>query len=107
MNAPTEPYRVSGGRGLRGAGGAEISGLSFRYAEQLPVRFREFDLSVAPRVPLGPSVEHIYVARHLYLTDVEGDVLQLSGTIRWWEYTQESWPALRATQNRFPGLYWS
>lgn len=67
----------------------------------------QFDLSVTPRVPLGPSVARSYVAKQLYLTDVEGDVLQLSGTIRSWDYTQETWPALRATQNRFPGLYWS
>ncbi|WP_337183859.1 DUF1833 family protein [Shinella sp.] len=66
----------------------------------------QFDMTVTPRVPLDGSVERVYAARHLYLTDVDGDVLQLTGTIRLWDYTQETWPALRATQNRFPGLYW-
>lgn len=66
----------------------------------------QFDLSVSPRVPLSTPVARVWRARHLYLTEVEGDALQLTGTIRSWDYTQETWPALRATQNRFPGLYW-
>lgn len=65
----------------------------------------QFNLNVEPRVALGPSVERIYTARHLALVDVRGDVLQLTGTIRSWDYTQEAWPSMRATQDAFPGLY--
>jgi hypothetical protein len=65
----------------------------------------EFDLTVTPRTEIGEAAR-LLSARHLYLTAVEGDALRLSGTIRSWDYTQETWPALRATQNRFPGLYW-
>jgi ATP-binding cassette, subfamily B, bacterial HlyB/CyaB len=46
MNAPTEPYRLAGARSHRGAGDIEISGLSFRYGEQLPLLFQGFDLKV-------------------------------------------------------------
>lgn len=66
----------------------------------------QFDLSVFPRVALDDPVERIYRAKSLYLVDVKGDALSLSGTIKSWDYTQETWPALRATQERFPGLYW-
>ncbi|MBA5776299.1 DUF1833 family protein [Stappia sp. F7233] len=65
----------------------------------------QFDLTQNPRVPLATPVQRIYAARHLALTDVDGDVLQLSGTIRSYDYTQEAWPAMRATQLGFPGLY--
>lgn len=67
----------------------------------------EFDLSVFPRVELSPnSSERLYRAKQLYLTEVEGDALNLTGTIRSWDYTQETWPGIRATQQRFPGLFW-
>jgi hypothetical protein len=66
----------------------------------------QFNLTVSPRLPLTTPVPRVWRARHLYLTEVEGDPLQLTGTIRSWDYSQETWPALRATQNRFPGLYW-
>ena len=64
----------------------------------------EFDLSVKPRVPLGTlAVE--YSAPALWLVDVEVDVLQISGRIASWNYTQEIWPGVRATQDRLPGLF--
>lgn len=65
----------------------------------------QFNLNVEPRVALGPSVERTYTARHLALVDVGGDVLQLTGTIRSWDYSQEAWPSMRGTQDAFPGLY--
>lgn len=66
----------------------------------------EFDLSTFPRTELNNPSPRIYRARQLFLTDVEGNPMLLTGTIRSWDYTQETWPALRATQARFPGLYW-
>lgn len=65
----------------------------------------EFNLTVDPRTELG-STEYIYNAQQLYLTDVTGDALWIEGTLRSWDYTQETWPAIRATEARFPGLYW-
>lgn len=52
------------------------------------------------------SVERMYRARHLYLTEVEGNVFTITGTLRSWDYTQETWPGIRATSTRMPGLYW-
>lgn len=66
----------------------------------------EFDLSVFPRTPFDLTIERMYRARHLYLTEVEGNVYTISGTLRSWDYTQETWPGIRATAPRFPGLYW-
>lgn len=69
----------------------------------------QFDVSVFPRVPfavLDEDVPRMYRAKQLYLTEVEGDEMTLTGTIRSWDYTQETWPAIRATESRFPGLYW-
>lgn len=66
----------------------------------------EFDLTVVPRTELD-ATPRIYTAKYLRLTEVEGNALALTGTIRSWDYMQETWPALRATENRFPGLFWS
>lgn len=64
----------------------------------------EFDLTVDPRVEVS-TAERIYVAENLTLFDVEANPLQLTGTLRSWDYTQEIWPGTRATQDRFPGLF--
>lgn len=65
----------------------------------------EFDVTVIPRTELG-TAQRVYRAQHLYLTDVSGDKLQVSGTLRSFDYTQKTWPALRATKARYPRLYW-
>jgi hypothetical protein len=65
----------------------------------------QFDLTAEPRVAIAGTVERMYSARHLALVDVRGDVLQLTGTVRSWDYSQEAWPSMRATQDHFPGLY--
>lgn len=65
----------------------------------------EFNLDVSPRTEIG-GTEYIYTAQNLYLTDVNGDAFYIEGTLRSWDYTQETWPAIRATEARFPGLYW-
>ena len=65
----------------------------------------QFDLSVSPRTPIGePAL--MYHAHQLYLTEVEGNAQTVSGTLRSWDFTQEVWPGMRATETRMPGLYW-
>jgi hypothetical protein len=64
----------------------------------------DFDLSADPRTAIGtPSVE--YVADHLFLSNVKIDAMTVSADIVGWDYTQLTWPAPRATQNRLPGLF--
>ncbi len=58
MNAPAETYRLERARTSAGAGAVSISGLSFRYAENLPLLFDQFALEVAPGqliAVMGPS----------------------------------------------------
>ena len=58
MNAPAEPYSVVPNRIREGGGRIEIEGLSFRYGENLPYLYSDFDLSVpAGKVVaiMGPS----------------------------------------------------
>lgn len=45
-----------------------------------------------------------YTAASLFLSNVRGDAF-LDGEIVGWNYLQEVWPGIRATQNRLPGLY--
>lgn len=67
----------------------------------------EFDLNTYPRQSINPNPLRVYRASHLRLSDVTGDLIQITGTIKSWDYSQEPWPSLKATQNRFPGLFWS
>lgn len=67
----------------------------------------EFDTSVVPRTQLNTPAIRVYRAAHLRLTEVTGDLMQISGKISSWDYSQEPWPALKATESRFPGLFWS
>src|SRR6185503_19270535 len=47
MNAPPEPYSLVPARGAgQGEGRIEIRNLSFRYADNLPYLYREFDLAI-------------------------------------------------------------
>lgn len=58
MNAPKEPYSLVPGRIREGRGKIEIEGLSFRYAENLPILLKGLDLKIEPgRVVafMGPS----------------------------------------------------
>ena len=58
MNAPPEPYSVIPGRLREGKGEIFIEGLSFRYAEDLPLLYQDFNLKVAPGkvvAIMGPS----------------------------------------------------
>jgi hypothetical protein len=65
-----------------------------------------FDLTVEPRaVKAGVAVEALYSASSLFLTDVQVDQTQVQGTLRGYDFRQESWPSLRATQDRLPGVF--
>ncbi len=50
-------------------------------------------------------VSRMYQARYLYLTEVNGSPLSLSGRIRSWDYSQEPYPGVFATQDRCPALF--
>lgn len=58
MNAPAEPYSLVPGRTREGRGRIEIEGLSFRYADNLPLLLKRLNLTIEPgRVVafMGPS----------------------------------------------------
>lgn len=58
MNAPPEPYSVPPTRMREGQGAIKIEGLSFRYGENLPFLYQDFNLSVEPGqvvAIMGPS----------------------------------------------------
>jgi subfamily B ATP-binding cassette protein HlyB/CyaB len=58
MNAPPEPYSIIPSRLREGKGEIVIEGLSFRYAEDLPFLYQDFNLRVAPGkvvAIMGPS----------------------------------------------------
>ncbi|MFG1276547.1 DUF1833 family protein [Xanthobacter autotrophicus] len=64
----------------------------------------EFDQTVAPRVAIGtPPVE--YSASNLRLANVSVDALQVTGDIVSYDYSQDTYPARRATQDRYPALF--
>lgn len=46
-----------------------------------------------------------YVADKLFLINITGDILTLGADIVGWNYLQRVWPGIRATQERFPGLF--
>jgi subfamily B ATP-binding cassette protein HlyB/CyaB len=58
MNAPAEPYSLVPSREAKKEGALEISGLSFRYAENLPYLYKTFSLAIEPGkciALMGPS----------------------------------------------------
>lgn len=65
----------------------------------------EFDETASPRVPLSGEPEAEYTAAKLFLADVRGDAGFIEGQMTGWNYVQEIWPGIRATQNRLPGLF--
>lgn len=66
----------------------------------------EFDRTVKPRVELDPgNSTRIYRARRLKLVDVEAGLLTLTGRIVSWDWSQEPYPGIYATQDRTPALY--
>jgi subfamily B ATP-binding cassette protein HlyB/CyaB len=58
MNAPAEPYSLVPGRTREGRGTIDIEGLSFRYADNLPLLLKRLNLTIEPgRIVafMGPS----------------------------------------------------
>lgn len=64
----------------------------------------DFNLAVTPRTEVGTATI-VYSADKLYLINVSVDVLNITGQIVGWDYQQRVWPAERATQANFPGLF--
>lgn len=64
----------------------------------------EFDVSVDPRVPLGP-VTPLYPPVRYELVDVECTVAELTGRLMVRDFAQEPWPAVFATESKVPGLF--
>jgi hypothetical protein len=67
----------------------------------------EFNMKEYPRTELDSPSVRVYTASYLRLTEITGNVLSISGTLRSWDYTQETWPGMTGTEDRLPGLYWS
>lgn len=68
----------------------------------------DFNLTVDPRVEWGggsPGAHVAYSADKLFLVNVKGDILTLQADIVGWNYLQRVWPGVRATQEKFPGLF--
>lgn len=85
--------------------GEAIRESSVRAQVSLAVRSTaDFNLSQSPRVELAVRAP-IYSFAHFELTDVEADMLELSGTLSLRDYAQEPWPSTRATEGRCPALF--
>lgn len=68
------------------------------------IALSEFDTTVDPRTELGVT-ERIYVADHLFLIDIQVNNLSMTGRLVSWDFSQEPYPGIFATQDRFPGLF--
>ncbi len=58
MNAPAEPYSLQPSRQSAGQGKIEVTGLAFRYADDLPFLYQDLNLTVEPGQSIaimGPS----------------------------------------------------
>lgn len=64
----------------------------------------DFDLTQTPRVPKPGAVVE-YMADKLFLTGVSVNAMEITASIEGWNYSQRTWPGIRATQNRLPGLF--
>ncbi|MGR3495149.1 DUF1833 family protein [Citreimonas sp.] len=66
----------------------------------------DFDLTVEPRVPLDANdLPTIYQFQRFELADVRANAVEITGRITLIDITQEPWPYIRATADRFPGLF--
>lgn len=65
-----------------------------------------FDLTADPRVVKpGVTIEKIYRAPALRLTDITADEMMVEGTLLSWDYQQEEWPAAVVTEDLLPGVF--
>jgi len=65
-----------------------------------------FDESVTPHVPFEDDPAFEYKAQYLWLTDVSIRNDVVGGTLHGWDYSQENYPGISATESRCPGLFW-
>jgi hypothetical protein len=64
----------------------------------------DFDLTADPRTELNtPAV--IYQMLNFEVVDVDVDLARVEATVMLRDYSQEPWPVVQATQDRFPGLF--
>lgn len=64
----------------------------------------DFDLSLDPRQEVGTAHVH-YRAANLFLINVAVNSVEITGTLKSWDYTQEIWPKVSATRDRLPALF--
>lgn len=65
-----------------------------------------FNTREVPRIVLdGVTVTPSYDAKRLFLTDITVDAVACNGTLRGYDYRQESWPSKIATESLCPGLF--
>lgn len=65
-----------------------------------------FDENTIPHQPLAPNPAYEFQALYLFLVDASIRNETVTGTLRGWDYTQETYPGIVATEDRFPGLFW-
>lgn len=65
----------------------------------------DFDLTANPRVGLSGDPDPEATADGFDLVDVEANVLTVQGTLKGWDYRQEVFPNMIATQSLTPALY--
>lgn len=68
------------------------------------VEASEFDQAAVPRVPLGTPVIS-YTANHLFVVNVSVSAAEVTADLVSWDYTQDTFPARRATQDRYGALF--
>lgn len=64
----------------------------------------DFDLTVRPRVAIG-TPQRAYRADNLYLRNVSGDAMTVSGELTSWDYISQPWPSRYAVESLLPGLF--
>lgn len=64
----------------------------------------DFNIAVDPRTEIGTAAV-AYSFDKGFLTNVKVDFLTVSADIVGWDFMQRVWPAVRATQTLFPGLF--
>lgn len=64
----------------------------------------DWNLNTVPRSPIGTPTK-VYGAGPLFLINVSVDILAITGQLVGWDYQQRVWPAERATETNFPGLF--
>lgn len=84
--------------------GQALLGLTERARVDVTIRSSsDFDLSQDPRAEVSTAV--IYAFQGFDLIDVTVTADTISGRVMLRDYSQETWPGIRCTQSRVPGLF--